>query len=96
MVKKEIIWSRRTKEDLGLIWDHAAENFSVQKADEVTKGIVDQVGALSSFPRQGAISKDFFEIRELVVEGNVVFYRIMEERIVVAAIRPRRTNLKTF
>jgi plasmid stabilization system protein ParE len=89
--RKPVVWSSQARSDLERIFDHIETNFTfdlaVQKADQ----IIDLIEALSDFPRKGAISPNFSGIRELIVEGNTVYYRDNELDIVIASIRPRRT-----
>jgi addiction module RelE/StbE family toxin len=92
MDQKEIKWSERANIDLGKIFDHVAENFNPNQALTAVNLILKKVENLTRFPRAGSVSPDFPEIRELVVQGNVVFYRITDKDIIIAAIRPRGTN----
>ena len=92
MDQKEIKWSEKAKSDLGKIFDHVAENFTVKKAAEITDLILEKAEKLSEFPRAGSVSIDFPEIREIIIEGNVIFYRITDKHVIIAAIRPRRMN----
>ncbi len=94
MDKKKIIWSNHAKNDLELIWDHVAINFSVEKAEIITKEIFEKISELSDFPRRGKVSLDISEIRELIVEKNTVYYRITDSHVAIAAIRPRKTLKK--
>jgi plasmid stabilization system protein ParE len=91
---KPVIWAEQAKQDLERIFDHIAENFSIELALEKTTLIFDEIESLSGFPRKGSISDFFNEMRELVVEGNTVYYRNNEADIVIASIRPRRTAPK--
>lgn len=91
---KPVVWSDQAKCDLERIFDHIAENFTVDLAIEKTDRVITEVGTLSEFPRKGSISTRFHEIREWVVEGNTVYYRNNESDIVVASIRPRRNSQK--
>ena len=58
------------------------------------KPVVWTFEALSLFPRKGKISVHFNEMRELVVDGNTLYYRNNETDIVITSIRPRRTQDK--
>ncbi len=89
---KPVIWSDQARVDLEKVFDHVSENFTFELAIKTTDRIVSEIGSLSAFPRKGAISKLYNEIRELIVEGNTVYYRNNELDIVIASIRPRRTN----
>jgi plasmid stabilization system protein ParE len=91
---KPIIWTFEARHNLELIFDHIVENFSFDLAIEKTEIIMDEVETLSQFPRKGKISVHFNEMRELVVDGNTIYYRNNEVNIVVASIRPRRTQNK--
>ncbi len=88
---KPLVWADQAKKDLERIFDHIAENFSVEHATSVTFQIIDEIETLAQFPRKGSMSKCFSEMRELVVQSNTVYYRNNEEDIVVASIRPRKT-----
>lgn len=88
---KPLVWADQAKKDLERIFDHIAENFSVEQATLITHQIIDEVETLSHFPRKGSMSKRFSEIREVVVQANTVYYRNNEEDIVIASIRPRKT-----
>ena len=89
-----VVWADQAKEDLERIFDHIAENFSIELAIQRTELIISEVDGLSRFPRKGSISLRFNEIRELIVESNTVYYRVNDADIVVASIRPRRTTPK--
>lgn len=89
---KPIIWSFEAKRNLEQIFDHILENFSFELAEEKIEMILSEVESLSPFPRKGKISQHFNEMRELVVDGNVVYYRNNESDIVIASIRPRKTK----
>jgi len=89
---KPVVWSDQAKRDLERIFDHVAENFTVDLAEETIDRMIAEVGSLSDFPRKGAISILFHEMRELIVLGNTVYYRNNESDIVIASIRPRRTR----
>lgn len=89
-----LVWADQAKSDLESIFDHIAENFTLKLAVERTDQIIAEIEGLASFPRKGAISSRFNEIRELIVEANTVYYRINETEIVIASIRPRKTAQK--
>jgi plasmid stabilization system protein ParE len=91
---KPVIWSDQAETDLKKIFDHIADNFSPQLAIEVSDRIIDEIGSLSLFPRKGAMSPRFNEIRELIVDGNTIYYRNNESEVVIASIRPRRMAIK--
>ncbi len=91
---KPVLWSDQARKDLERIFDHIAENFSVDLATNRIEQIITEIEDLSRFPRKGAISKRFNEIRELVVEANTVYYRNNELDVVIASIRPRKTAPK--
>ena len=91
---KPVIWSFEAKRNLELIFEHIAKNFSFELAVEKIDLIMNEVELLSTFPRKGKISINFNEMRELVVEGNTIYYRNNETNIVIASVRPRRTKGK--
>jgi plasmid stabilization system protein ParE len=93
---KPIIWSFEAKNNLEIIFNHVVENFSFKLAVQQTDAILKEVETLSRFPRKGKMSIRFNELRELVVHENTVFYRNNEADIIIASIRPRKTNKKSI
>ncbi len=89
---KPIFWSFEAKRNLEQIFDHVFQHFSFELAEETTEMIMREVETLSQFPRKGKISTHFNEMRELIVEGNTIYYRNNELDVVIASIRPRRTK----
>ena len=89
---KPIVWSFEARDQLQSIFDHILENFSFDLAVEKTNLIMSEVESLAQFPRKGQISARFNEMRELIVEGNTIYYRNNETDIVIASVRPRRTR----
>jgi plasmid stabilization system protein ParE len=92
---KPVVWTEEAARNLESIFDHIVKNFSVMIASETVTEIIEAVENLSSFPRKGKISEQYNEIRELMVLENTVYYRINEEDLVIASIRPRRTKPKS-
>lgn len=89
---KEVIFSKRAEQRLEDIIDHVHDNFSAEKAIEVYRGLRSKIKSLGQFPRLGKVSARFMDCRELVVERNVVFYRVEDDRILILTIRPRLTK----
>lgn len=92
---KPVVWSFEAKRNFESIFNHICEHFSRELAIKRIDRILKEVEILSRFPRKGKISLHFNEIRELIVDGNTVYYRNNETEIVVASVRPRRTNSRT-
>jgi plasmid stabilization system protein ParE len=92
MAKEKIVWTEQSRKNLLEIYDHIATYFTPLLADKVTQKLIKKVALLSKNPRLGKISDRFPEIREYVVEGNIIFYRINVHEIVIAAIHVRKTK----
>ncbi len=92
---KPVIWTFEARRNLELIFDPIVKNFSFDLAIEKTEMIMDEVETLSQFPRKGKISIHFNEMRELIVDGNTVYYRNNETDIVIASIRPRKNKTQS-
>jgi len=92
---KPVVWTEQARKDLEKIFDHIADNFSIELAIRKTEQIFNEVESLGQFPRKGSISQRFNEIRELIVEGNTIYYRNNETDIVIASVRARKTAPKS-
>jgi plasmid stabilization system protein ParE len=89
---KKIVYSAEAVENLKKIYDHVEENFSEDKAKNIVLSILEKISSLEKFPQVGKISTLSALVRELVIEGNTVFYQITEETIDIVFIKPRKTK----
>lgn len=76
---------------LGAIYDHVAEHFSHELAKTTAHRIHDAILNLKAHPLMGRPSELYPLLRELIVDGNVIYYQLMPDFIDIVAIRPRRT-----
>ncbi len=95
MAKKisQVVWADQALQDLSRIFQHIATHFGFESADRITHELVEQIGSLATLPRLGQPSELIAGCREIVVEGNQVYYQIIDEQILIRTIRPRGTKL---
>ena len=89
---KKIVYSAEAVENLKTIYNHVEENFSQEKAKNVIHSILEKISSLEKFPHAGKTSALSALVRELVVEGNTIFYQTTEETIDIVFIKPRKTK----
>jgi len=82
-----VVWSQRAVQDLEAIAEYIAQD-SPAYAAGVVRTVINQTKTLSRFPRSGRKVPEFDDenIRELLVYGYRVIYRIQEEEVLIAAV----------
>jgi toxin ParE1/3/4 len=87
-----IVWSSRAAQDLDSITEYIAAD-SPAYAGVVLKNIVNQTRILARFPQAGRKVPEFDDenLRELVVYGYRIIYRLQnDEALIVAVIHGKR------
>ena len=91
---RKLTYSRESISNLEQIYDYIKENFSRENAENVIHDIFAKISSLSEYPHLGKISEVSPFVRELIVEGNSIFYQITEQTIDIVFIKPRKSVLK--
>ena len=68
------------------------ENFSQEKARDTIHSILEKISSLEKFSQVGKISTLSAFVRELVIEGNIIFYQTTDETIDIVFVKPRKTK----
>ncbi len=93
---RSIVYSSESIENLKKIYDHVEKNFSAKKAQETIGVIFEKISNLKQHPFAGKTSLISELVRELLVEGNTVYYQVTVETIDIVYLKPRGTELLDY
>ena len=87
--------SPRAQADLDDIWDYTVEQWGVRRAEIYARLIMAAVDAVAADPHVGRACDDVRPgYRKYPVGSHVLFYRVVDEEIVVVRILHRRMDVE--
>lgn len=79
------------EQDLREVWSYVAEDASAETADRLLDAIAQRFDLLVDVPRMGRLRPEFGpDVRSIVVENHVIYYRAQEQVVVARVLRGRR------
>ncbi len=88
---RELVYSSEALKNLKNIYDHVEKNFSESIASETISRILTNIEILLTYPQLGKTSEISPMLKELIIEGNIVFYQITDSTIDIVFIKVRKT-----
>lgn len=89
---KKIIFSRESQTNLYKLYDYLKTHFDSEFAKNTVNLVLEKIGNLKKFPYLGKTSEISGLVRELIVEGNAIYYQITDDSIEILYIKIRRTK----
>lgn len=95
----DVLWIPSAVSDLDEVLDYLAEEASIDQALEVYEKIRDQVKSLSRLPRRCRYVPELkalgvTEIREAIVPPHRIFFRLIENRVILLGVLDGRRDLE--
>lgn len=91
--------SRSAEADLERIYRHLAEKHSFDLAERWIERILEKIASLERFPDRGAVPQEIEALgvsryRQLLVAPYRLFYRIVDDKVVITLIADGRRDLQ--
>ncbi len=83
----KIVLSNEADNDLEEIYEYTRSNFSIQQANVYLNKLISQIERLGRYPNLGMKRAELTNnIKSLIIESHVVFYKILKDSILVVRI----------
>lgn len=96
--KFDVLWSQAAVRDLDDILDYLSEEASIDRAFELYEEVRRRVASLRQFPRRcryvpELISIGLREFRESILSPYRIFFRLVEQRVILLGVLDSRRDL---